>query len=314
MKILISEPTHKILINKLEENKIEYDYVTGFNQSKLQSIINDYEGLVIRSKYKIDKGFIDSAKNLIFIARAGAGMENIDVEYAESKGIKCINSPEGNRNAVAEHALGMLLTLFNRINISHNQIKNGIWDRSNIGEEIEGKTIGIIGYGNTGSSFAKKLQGFDIEILAYDKYKTGFSNDFVKEVSLFEIFNKTDIISFHVPLTDETKHMFCDKFIEKFEKDIYVINTSRGSVVKTDDLVENLKTEKIKGAVLDVLEYEKHSFEDLKISNNEVIEFLTNSENVILTPHIAGSTKQSYRKIGEVLAKKIIEFARTAKK
>ncbi len=307
LKILIAEPTHEILQKKLSDAGFLCSYMPELSFSELQKIIPQYNGLVIRSKFKIDRQFIDTAKELKFIARAGAGMENIDTIYAESKGIKSINSPEGNKDSVGEHALGMLLTLLHKIRIADIEIRNGIWNRQNIGTEIQGKTIGIIGYGNMGSAFAQRLKGFSVNVIAYDKYKFEFSDDFVTEVTLEKLFDETDILSIHVPLTEETEFMISDKFIKQFKKSIYLINTARGKVLKTDDLVKNLKTEKVTGAALDVLEYEKTSFEDIfSGQNSPTLQYLINSENVILTPHIAGSSDASYRKIAEVLADKII--------
>lgn len=309
LKVLIAEPTHKNLQEKLEQKGFICHYKPELNFEELKKIIPQYEGLVIRSKFKIDKDFIDIANKLKFIARAGAGMENIDTEHAINKNIMCINSPEGNRDSVGEHALGMLLTLFHKINIANNEVKNGIWDRqSNIGTEIQGKTIGILGYGNMGSSFAKRLKGFDATVIAYDKYKTNFSDEYVQEVSEKEYFNKTEILSIHVPLTEETLFLLDDNYIKKFNTLKYIINTARGKIIKTDDLVKNLKSKKIKGACLDVLEYEKHSFKDIfDGANSPTLKYLINSNNVILTPHVAGSSDASYRKIADVMAKKITD-------
>jgi len=309
LKVLIAEPTHKNLQEKLEQTGFICEYKPELNFEELKKLIPNYQGLVIRSKFKIDKDFIDKTNNLKFIARAGAGMENIDTEYATSKNILCINSPEGNRDAVGEHALGMLLSLFHKINIANNEVKNGIWDRqSNIGIEIQGKTIGILGYGNMGSSFAKRLKGFDAKVIAYDKYKTNFSDEFVKEVTELEYFKETEILSIHVPLTDETLFLVNNDYIKKFSKLKYIINTARGKIIKTDDLVENLKSGTLHGACLDVLEYEKHSFKDIfNGANSPTLNYLTNSNNVIITPHVAGSSDASYRKIADTMAKKIIK-------
>ncbi len=307
-KILIAEPTHKILQKKLSDAGFIFENINGLSINELSSVIKDYNGLVIRSKYKIDKHFIDKAKKLKFIARAGAGIENIDTKYAESKGIMCINSPEGNRDSVGEHTLGMLLTLMHKIKISDSEIRKGKWNRQNTGTEIQGKTIGIIGYGNMGSAFARRLKGFAANVIAYDKYKTGYSDEYVKEVDLKTLFKNTDILSIHTPLTEETRFMVDDKFINRFEKKIIIINTARGKILKTDDLVKNMKKEKVTGACLDVLEYEKTSFEDIFAGQNSPsLQYLLNSDNVILTPHIAGSSDASSGKIAEVLAEKIIK-------
>ena len=307
LKILIAEPVHEILQKKLSNAGFLCSYMPKLSFSELKKIIPGYNGLVIRSKFKISKSFIDKTENLRFIARAGAGMENIDTTYAEKKGINCINSPEGNRDSVGEHALGMVLTLMHKIKISDTEIRKGIWNRQNIGTEIQGKTIGIIGYGNMGSAFAQRLKGFSVNVIAYDKYKFGFTDDFVKEVTLEKLFNETDILSIHVPLTKETEFMINNDFINHFKKSIYIINTARGKILKTDDLVKNLKTGKVTGAALDVLEYEKTSFEDIfSGKNSPTLQYLLNSGNVILTPHIAGSSDASYKKIAKILAEKII--------
>ncbi len=235
-------------------------------------------------------------------------MENIDIDYAKSKNIFCFNSPEGNKDAVADHAVGMLLSLTKNINKANNEVNSGQWNRElNRGTEINGKTVGIIGYGNTGSTFAKRLQGFDCEILAYDKYKSNFGNQNVIESDLIDIFQHCDILSFHIPLTNETKYYLCESFISKFEKNFTLLNTSRGQIVKTSALVSALKTGKIKAAALDVLEYEAVSFENLyseKLPSD--FSYLIESNNVLLTPHIAGWTHESNIKLSEYLAKKII--------
>lgn len=309
IKILFIDSTHPLLVEKLSEAGFICEYLPDILPNKVSNIIANYEGLILRSKIKIDKDIIDKASKLIFIGRVGAGLENIDIEYAHSKGIKCFNSPEGNRDAVGEHALGMLLTLFNKINIANAEVKDGKWYREkNRGIEIKGKTIGIIGYGNTGSAFAKKLKGFGVKVLAYDKYKSNFSTESVTESNLEDIFNNSDILSLHVPMTFETKNIVNKEFINSFNKNIYLINTSRGNIVNTRDMIDGLKSGKIIGACLDVLEYEDSSFENL--FNNQLppeFDYLKNNDNVILTPHIAGWTFESKIKLAEVLADKIIE-------
>jgi len=306
-KILIAEAAHNILIEKLSKEGFTCDYKPNIELFELGQIIKNYQGLVIRSKFIIDENFIDKTENLKFIARAGSGMENINVEYSEKKGIVCFNSPEGNRDSVGEHTLGLILSLLHKIQISDNEVKKGIWNRiSNIGNELCEKTVGILGYGNMGSAFAQRLNGFETNVIAYDKYKSGFSDEYVKEVEYEEFYKHTDILSIHIPLTEETKFMINDQYINNFEKNIYIINTARGKIIKTCDLVKNLKSGKITGAALDVLEYEKTHFESI-FSNEESSDFnyLINSKNVILTPHVAGSSNASYRKIAEVLAEKI---------
>jgi D-3-phosphoglycerate dehydrogenase len=261
----------------------------------------------------MNRQLIDKATNLKFIGRVGAGMESIDVAYAESKGIKCFNSPEGNRDAVGEHALGMLIAVMNNFLHADKQVRNGEWKREeNRGVEIKGKTIGIIGYGNMGSAFAKKLKGFEANVIAYDKYKFNYSDEFVKEVSLEEIFENSDILSLHVPLTDETHYMLNASFINKFKKKFWLINTSRGAVVNTNDLVAALKSGKVKGAALDVIEYEETSFETLSGKDlPDAWKYLISSDKVILTPHIAGWTVESKIKLAKVLAEKIIAYMKT---
>jgi D-3-phosphoglycerate dehydrogenase len=308
-KVIITEELDRILEKKLSEKGFHCEYLPDITYEKLLTIIPNYEVLIIRSKFSIQKELIDISPKLKIIGRLGAGMENIDVKYAESKGISCINSPEGNRDAVGEHALGMILSLINNMLIADNEIRNGVWQRnSNRGTEIHGKTVGIIGYGNMGSAFAQRLLGFEANVIAYDKYKKDFSDKYVKEVDLIELFKETDILSFHVPLTDETHFMLDDEFIKKFEKPIYIINTARGKVIKTSDLVKNLKSGKIRGAALDVLEYEKIHFENI-FDKNEDFEYLIKAKNVILTPHVAGRTFESEKKLAEFLADKIIKEA-----
>ena len=309
-KILIAEPTYQNLKKKLKKAGFLCDYKPKLSFSELESIIPNYKGLVIRSKFKIEKSFIDITKQLKFIARAGSGMENIDINYAEKKGIICINSPEGNRDSVGEHTLGMLLSLLHKINIANNEVKKGKWNRKkNIGTELQGKTIGVLGYGNMGSAFAQRLKGFGVNVIAYDKYKFSYSDEYVTEVNLEDFFVQTEVLSIHVPLTEETEFMINDEYINKFKKNIYIINTARGKVLKTSDLVANLKSKKVTGAALDVLEYEKTHFESI-VSNQDSddLNYLIQANNIILTPHVAGSSDASYRKIAEVLADKIINL------
>lgn len=285
---------------------------TAWSKEEIISKINDFTGVVIRSRFKLDKDFLSQTQSLKFIARAGAGMENIDVKYATSKGIACLNSPEGNRDAVGEHATGMLLSLFNNLNKADREVRKGIWLREeNRGVELQGKTVGIIGFGNTGSVFAKKLSGFEVKMIAYDKYIAvdSIKYPFVQQVSMENIFEETDILSFHIPLTNETKYLVNDDFINRFKKNIYVINSSRGPILNTADLVKNLKTGKVKGACLDVLEYESVSFENFSPGDfPEPMQYLIKSESVIVSPHIAGWTFESNEKMAKILAKKIIEL------
>ncbi|MFM9826169.1 2-hydroxyacid dehydrogenase [Flavobacterium sp.] len=287
-----------------------------FTSSKevIEAKIHDYQGIVIRSRFKIDKTFLDKATNLKFIARVGAGLESIDCDYALSKNIQLIAAPEGNRNAVAEHTLGMILSLFNNLNLADNEIKSGYWNReSNRGHELNGKTVSIIGYGNMGKSFAKKLKGFEVEVLCYDiQENVGDSN--ARQVSLEELQQKTDVLSLHIPCTPETDKMINTDFINAFAKSFWIINTSRGNNVVTADLVTALKSGKILGAGLDVLEYEKLSFENLFVSSREqsrelpeAFQYLLDAKKVILSPHIAGWTFESHERLAQVIADKIKE-------
>ncbi len=282
----------------------------NWTENEIINNIHLYDGIVIRSRIKITKEIIDRAVNLKFIARAGAGMENIDVAYAEKKGIKCLHAPEGNKDAVGEHTIAMLLSLFNNLNRADKEVRQGKWIREeNRGVELMGKIVGIIGYGNMGSAFAERLKGFGVKILVYDKYKKGFGNDFIIETTLEHIFEEADVFSLHTPLTEETNYLINDSFINSFKKNIYIINTARGKCLNTADLVSNIKSGKVLGACLDVLEYEMTSFENLDKANlPEAFQYLIQSDKVILSPHIAGWTKESNEKIARVLAEKIINL------
>tara|TARA_B100001029_G_C15036817_1_gene440700 strand:- start:698 stop:1624 length:927 start_codon:yes stop_codon:yes gene_type:complete len=306
MKILFIDKVHPSLKNDLEENNYICDESYNLSKKEIEKKIYQYNGIIIRSRFIIDSKFIEKAKNLKFIARAGSGLENIDIEFAESKKIVCFNASEGNRQAVAEHAIAMILSLFNNLNRADNEIRKGKWFReSNRGIEISGKTIALIGYGNNGSAFANVLKGFGVKILAYDKYLDNY--DFQSKMK--EIYKQSDIVSLHIPLTEETKHLVNDKFIDRFSKDFYLINTSRGKCVNTKSLVKALKKGKIKGVCLDVLEYEKTSFEELSsIGLNSDMKYIIHSKKTILSPHIAGWTIESNIKIANVLRKKILEI------
>lgn len=305
--ILFIDSAHPSLMQELKTDGYVCDYFPEMGREALKKIIKNYSGIIIRSKIKLDKDFLEHADTLRFIGRVGAGMENIDVAFAESRGISCLNAPEGNRDAVAEQAVGMLLMLFNKLIIADKEVRNGIWLREkNRGLELGGKTVGIIGYGNTGSAFARKLSGFGVEVLAYDKYKSGFSDVFVSESTMETLFKKSDILSLHVPLTKETNYLVSDEFISRFKKNIYLINTSRGKVIKTADLVKNLQNGKVKGACLDVLEYEGLSFENLSSGQLPTdFEELIKMPNVILSPHIAGWTQESNYKLAMTIVEKI---------
>lgn len=310
MRILLLDKSHPILKEMLLDAGFTCDECFCDDFPKILEIIPQYEGVVVRSKHIIDKAFIDRAVSLKWIGRIGAGMETIDVRYAQSKGIACLNSPEGNRDALGEHALGMLLCLFNKINIADAEIRQGFWLREeNRGLEIKGKTIGIIGFGNMGSSFAKRLQGFDCRILAYDKYKSNYAPEYVEETSLEKLYRESDVISLHLPLTEETRYYASDDFFDSFLKPIYFINTARGEVVDTRSLVEHLKNGKVRGACLDVLEYENMQKDTIAVSNlPEPFQYLISAKNVVLTPHVAGWSVESKERLASVLAQKIIDL------
>lgn len=307
-RVLLLDTNHELLEQKLSEAGFHCDYFPQLDLSGLKEIIGNYSGIIIRSRFHLNRELLTLAKDLAFIGRVGAGMEGIDIDFATSSGIRCFNAPEGNRNAVGEHAIGMLLVLANKLLIANNEVRNGIWKREeNRGIEIKGRTVGIIGYGNTGGSFARKLYGFGCKVLAFDKYKSGFSDEFVIESGMSEIFKEADILSLHVPLTDETEYLVDKDYLEKFRKNIILINTSRGKVVKTDDLVETLKTGKVSGAALDVLEYESESFENLNNDSMPApLHYLISSDKTILSPHIAGWTVESKRKLAEVIVGKVL--------
>ncbi len=311
MNILFVDTVHPLLeISLREAGHICIDG-SSLNREELLEKVSSCEGVVIRSRIRIDRNFLENARRLKFIARAGAGMENIDVEAAHEMGVICLNAPEGNRDAVAEHAVGMILSLFNNMNSADREVREGNWHReSNRGHELKGKVVGLIGYGNTGSAFANKLRGFECEILAYDKYKNGFSNDFVIESDLQRIFESADILSLHIPLTDETEFLVNDRFIRNFKMNIWIINTSRGKCLRIDELVYQMKEGKVLGACLDVLEYEDRSFEkfDIRHSNIQKLDtwqYLVQSNRVILSPHVAGWTFESHERISAVLFEKI---------
>ena len=307
MKILHLDTNHPILIEQL--NSLGFTNDEDYTSSKAEVIakIHLYDGLIIRSRFSIDASFLEKAKNLKFIGRVGAGLENIDCSYAKNNGITLIAAPEGNRNAVGEHCLGMLLSLFNKLNKANGEIKKGQWLREeNRGVELDGKTIGVIGYGNMGKSFAKKLRGFNVEVLCYD-LKPNVSDDCCKQVSLREFQQKVDVLSLHTPQTELTRNMVNTNFIQSFKKNFWFLNTARGTSVVTKDLVIALKSGKILGAGLDVLEYEKASFENL-FTNDKIpkaFQYLINSNNVLLSPHVAGWTFESKEKLAQTIVEKI---------
>jgi D-3-phosphoglycerate dehydrogenase len=307
IKVLHIDSNHPILWKQLEEAGFENHADFTSTKEEIEAKIQDYQGIVIRSRFKIDKQFIDKATNLKFIARVGAGLESIDCDYALSKDIELIAAPEGNRNAVAEHTLGMILSLFNKLNLADSEIRSGQWNReSNRGHELDGKTVGIIGYGNMGKAFAKKLRGFDVEVLCYD-INDNVGDENAKQVSLKVLQEKTDVLSLHIPWTPETDKMVDAKFINAFKKPIWIINTSRGKNIVTADLVAAMESGKVLGAGLDVLEYEKLSFETLFQDKNtpEAFQYLLDGRKVILTPHIAGWTFESHERLAQVIVDKI---------
>lgn len=307
-KVIFIDSVHPVLFEKLEQAGYECEWKNELNRESILTILKNYEGAVIRSKFKFDLEVFDAAPNLKWIARSGAGMENIDVAEAKERGINCFNSPEGNRDSVAEHCIGMLLSLFNQLNKADREVREGKWLREeNRGVELKGKTVGILGYGFMGKAFAERLQGFGVKTIAYDKYKSDFSDALVKEVTLEQLFEETEILSIHLPLTEETNGIINSVFLSNFKHSIYLINTARGKNLVTSDLVDGLKSGKILGACLDVLEYEKTSFESLNVAElPEAFQYLRNSSKVVLSPHVAGWTKESYFKLSEVLANKIL--------
>ncbi|MBM0658196.1 2-hydroxyacid dehydrogenase [Capnocytophaga genosp. AHN8471] len=308
MKILHIDKNHPLMLSQLSAQGFENEEDYTNTKEAIESKIADYDGIIIRSRFPIDKTFLDKATRLKFIGRVGAGLENIDGAYAESKGITLIAAPEGNRNAVGEHTLGMLLALLNKFKKANNEIKNGKWLREeNRGWELDGKTIGIIGYGNMGKSFAKKLQGFDCNVICYDILPDK-GDENAKQVTLVDFFRQADIVSLHTPQTPQTEKMINTAFINSFAKSFWFLNTARGKSVVTDDLVNALQNGKVLGAGLDVLEYEKASFEDF-FSDGQIPEsfkYLLDADNVILTPHIAGWTLESKEKLAQIIVDKII--------
>ena len=309
MKILHLDSNHPLLINQLHDLGFvnEEDYTSS--KSDIEAKIQNYDGIVIRSRFTIDKQFLDAATNLKFIGRVGAGLENIDCDYAEKKGVYLISAPEGNRNAVGEHALGMLLSLFNKLNKADQEVRAGKWHREdNRGVELDGKTVGLIGYGNMGKAFAKKLRGFDVDVVCYD-IKDNVGDENARQVSLEELQKQADVLSLHTPQTKLTVGMINTDFINAFSNPFWLINTARGKSVITADLVSALESGKILGAGLDVLEYEKASFENL-FSNEmpKAFRYLIHAENVLLTPHVAGWTIESKEKLAQTIADKIKDF------
>lgn len=305
MKILLLDKNHPLIENQLLEKGfvLDEDYTSSYDE--VAAKIHNYDGIIIRSRIPMDAEILRNATNLKFIARVGAGMENIDIAEAQKLGISLINSPEGNRDSVAEHVLGMLLILMNRLFIASQEVKNGIWKREeNRGDELLGKTFGIIGYGNMGKAIAKRLSGFGCRVIFHD-ILPDLGDEYATQVSLEDLQKEADIISLHIPITEKTHYLINEDFISKMHKDFYFVNTARGRNVETSSLVEAIKTGKVKGAALDVLEYEKSSFEHLE-KENEDLNFLLHSDKAIITPHIAGWTMQSKEKLAQFIVDKII--------
>ncbi|HEY0899203.1 MAG TPA: NAD(P)-dependent oxidoreductase [Sphingobacteriaceae bacterium] len=301
-KILIVDDLHPAFKEEAIRLGFEVTDLPKISRTEVLQILGEYHVLAIRTKFQVDQEIIDAGVNLQCVARAGAGMDNIDEVYARERGITCINAPEGNRDAVAEHALGLLLALMNNIKKADAEVRQGIWDREgNRGWELKGKTVGIIGYGHTGMALARKLSGFEVNVLAFDKYKTGFSDAYATETVMEEIVKKADVLSLHIPLTRETRRLVDEEYLFHFRKPIFLVNTSRGEVADTRAILNAVKQGKILGAGLDVVEVEKFP----ALAQQPWFEELSNHQRVILTPHVAGWTFDSYRKISEVLAEKL---------
>jgi D-3-phosphoglycerate dehydrogenase len=306
MKVAFLDTVHGVLAEGLLNLGYDCTDLTLMSKEAIISLIPEFEGIVVRSRFPIDSNFLQHCTSLKFIARSGAGMENIDQDFCAAHNIQLFNAPEGNRNAVAEHALGMLLSLFNKLNLADAEVRAGIWDRDgNRGVELDGKKVGLIGFGNNGTAFAKKLSGFNVEIKAFDRYKFGFGTSEVQEVELKDL-QDCDVISLHIPQNEETMWMIDTEFIAVMQKPFYLINLSRGKIVSTKSLLDGLKSGKLLGACLDVLEYEKASFEDMfKGDLNPDFKELVASEKVILSPHVGGWTQESYFKLSKVLLDKV---------
>jgi D-3-phosphoglycerate dehydrogenase len=303
-KVLVTAKTHPYLVEQLENKGYEVIYQPSISYEEVYSAISGCEGLIVTTRIRVDKHIIDRAGKLQWIGRLGSGMELIDVAYAESRGIRCVSSPEGNRDAVGEQAVGMLLCLLNNVLKSSLELRNGIWERDgNRGYELNGKTVGIIGYGNTGSTFARKLQGFDVKILAYDKYKKDFGTAAVKESNMEEIFREADVVSLHLPLTEETRHLGNAAFFASFARPVWLLNTARGKLVDNRDLIAALQSGTLAGACLDVLENEKLA--TFSEEEKQQLAWLLKADNVVVTPHIAGYSHQASIKMARIVLEKL---------
>jgi D-3-phosphoglycerate dehydrogenase len=305
--ILVVDEMHPSLLPMLAEKGIQAEYKPAIQRKEILETIAPYEGIIIRSKTVIDEDFLAKAPNLKFIGRAGAGLDQMDLEAIAQRNIQIFNAPEGNRDAVAEHAVTMLLCLFNNILQANNQVREKIWNReANRGIELGGKTVAIIGYGNTGKAFARRLSGFNCQVLAYDKYLSAYTDADAREASMDQIFEQADILSLHIPLTADTLKMVNSGFISRFTKDIFIINTARGEIISLTDLTQAIESGKVRGACLDVLENEK--LNTLSAEQQQAFNYLCKARNVIFTPHVAGWTHESYVRINKVLVEKIASF------
>ncbi|TJZ60713.1 phosphoglycerate dehydrogenase [Sphingobacterium olei] len=303
--ILIVDDVHPVLLEKLDRERIRYSYAPTISRAEAEKCISLYTGLIIRSKFQVDREFIDLAPELRFIGRSGAGMDNIDEEHAAQKGITLISANEGNRDAVGEHMIGMLLSLMNNLNRGNREIAEGKWLREeNRGYELKGRTVALIGYGNNGQAMAKKLSGFDVNIIAYDKYKTGFSDAYAREVSMEEIVKQADVVSFHIPLTKETRNLVDDEYLFHFRKPIFFLMGARGGIAHIPAVIKALDNGKILGAAFDVLPTEKFP----ALGQQEWYSDLISRDNVLLSPHVAGWTFESYYKLSDILVDKVLEY------